>query len=185
MTANEQTGHYYIQPVGVVRSEIKQPVHSAGDDGISLTQKMQAVRQQHRRIKTLVSEIEIFSDYDGILEGIEDFSHIMVLYWPHLIDEARRSLRQTRPMGRADMPLKGIFSTCSPARPNPVLVSTVRLVERKDNVLRVQGFEAIDGSPVIDIKPFVEMSHGADNPAVPDWMRQIHRELESGEADGD
>lgn len=185
MTSNQQHNkEYHVQPVGIVSSEIREPVHSAGDDGISLNEKMAAVQAQHQRIKTLMSEIEIFSEYEGILEGVEDFSHIMVLYWPHLIDEQRRGLRQTRPMGRADMPVKGIFSTCSPARPNPVLVSTVRLLERKGNILRVRGFEAIDGSPVIDIKPFVRMSHGADNPVVPDWMKQIHRELESGQEKG-
>jgi len=82
-------------------------------------------------------------------------------------------------MGRKDLPEKGIFSTCSPARPNPVLVSTVRLLAREANTLRVQGLEAVDGSPIIDVKPFVRTLHGTENPSIPDWMKKIHAEFEA------
>ena len=176
---NQSTTGFTIYPVGVVKSDIKEPSLGATEHGVELRDHMSKVRQQHQRIKTLVSELEIFPEFDGILEGIEDFSHIMVLYWPHLIPEKRRSLRKLHPMGRKEFPEKGVFSTCSPARPNPVLVSTVRLLSRDGYTLRVQGLEAVDGSPIIDIKPFVKMSHGADNPIVPDWMQKIHRELEA------
>jgi len=85
-------------------------------------------------------------------------------------------------MGRKENPEKGVFSTCSPARPNPVLVSTVQLLYRSGFTLRVEGLEAVDGSPIIDIKPFVKMSHGAENPVVPEWMQKIHQALESGDS---
>jgi len=81
-------------------------------------------------------------------------------------------------MGRKDLPLQGIFATCSPAWSNPVLVSTVPLLERIGNVIKVKGLEAVDGSPIVDIKPYSKSYYGVDNPAVPEWMLQIQRDLE-------
>ena len=179
MTAGDQNpAGFTIYPVGVIKSQIKEPSLGATGNGIELKEHMKKVRQQHQWIKTLVSELEIFPDYDGILDGIEDFSHILVLYWPHLIDPERRNLRKVHPMGRKDLPIQGIFATRSPARPNPILVSTVPLLERVGNVLKVKGLEAVDGSPLINIKPYVEAYHGVDHPKVPEWMRQIHKDLE-------
>ncbi len=82
-------------------------------------------------------------------------------------------------MGRKDLPPQGIFATRSPARPNPVLVSTVPLLAREGHVLKVKGLEAVDGSPLIDIKPYVDVYHGVENPRFPDWLLQIHRDLEA------
>ena len=65
-----------------------------------------------------------------------------------------------------------------PARPNPVLVSAVPLLERHQNTLKVKGLEAVDGSPVIDIKPYSASYYGAENATVPEWMAQLHRELD-------
>jgi len=179
MTADEkQPDTYTLRPVGIIKSEIEQPALGANKDGIELNAHIDKVRKQHHWIKNLVSEIEIHPEYEELLQGIEDFSHILLLYWPHLIPEERRQLRKVHPMGRQDMPEKGIFATCSPARPNPVLISTVRLLSREGLTLKVQGLDAVNQSPVIDIKPFVQMAHGADNPTRPEWMQQIHRELQ-------
>ena len=167
-----------LQPVGVVRSKIDKPTFLPfGDDDPAARRKK--ARKQHQQIKTLMADVVIDPSLEGILEGIEDFSHIMVLYWPHRIPEERRKLRQVHPMGRKDIPLKGIFATRSPARPNPVLVSVVRLVERDGNILRVQGLEALDSSPVIDVKPFTGTYDAPENPSFPDWLKQLHADLES------
>ena len=90
----------------------------------------------------------------------------------------RRNLRKVHLMGRKDLPLQGIFATCSPARPNPILVSAVSLLERIGNVIKVKGLEAVDGSPIVDIKPYSKSYYSVDNPAVPEWMLQIQRDLE-------
>ena len=172
-----------LRPVGLVRSPIKQPVLQATGEGLTLTERMDQLRRSHRRIENAVSELVIDADLEGILEGVEGFSHILVLYWPHLVPEERRSLRQVHPMGRRDLPRQGIFATCSPARPNPVLVSAVRLLARDGHVLKVRGLEAVDGSPIVDIKPYVHSYYGAENPTVPEWMMQIQREM-AEDADG-
>jgi len=177
-TDKTQPDTYTLRPVGIIRSEIEQPVLGANREGIELNEHLEKVREQHQWIKNMVSEVELFPEYEELLQGIEDFSHILLLYWPHLIAGERRQIRKVHPMGRKDMPEKGVFATCSPARPNPVLISTVQLLEREGRSLKVRGLDAVNESPVIDIKPFVHMAHGADNPTRPEWMQQIHRELQ-------
>jgi tRNA (adenine37-N6)-methyltransferase len=167
-----------IRPVGYVRSTFKDPVPSMADANIDTHERMKKIRERHRMIKTHISELLILPELTDVLLGIEEFSHIVVLYWAHLVPPRRRSLQQVHPMGRKDLPLKGIFATRSPSRPNPVLVSTVRLLAREGNVLRVLGLEALDGSPIVDIKPFVPDFDGAESPTVPSWVQQMRQDME-------
>ncbi|WP_419660621.1 conserved uncharacterized protein, UPF0066 [Desulfosarcina variabilis str. Montpellier] len=167
-----------LNPVGVVRSEIKTPMLLAGESDLSLEMRMEKVKAHHREVESSISELVIDPDWEELLDGIEGFSHVLVLYWPHLLDPARRNLRKVHPMGRKDMPMQGIFATCSPARPNPVLVSAVSLVARKGNILEVKGLEAVDGSPIVDVKPYSRSYLQVDGMKMPDWMEQLHREME-------
>ncbi len=175
----QDTPEMDLQPVGVVRSKIVEPILSAGESDLSLEMRMESVKAHHREVEECICELVIDPEMEELLDGIEGFSHVLVLYWPHLIDPARRRLRKVHPMGRKDMPMQGIFATCSPARPNPVLVSAVSLVARNGNVLTVKGLEAVDGSPIIDVKPYSKSYLMVDKLKMPDWMEQIHRELES------
>ena len=174
----ETTPPLQLTPVGEVHSPIKTPVLTAGESDIEVKGRLDKIREHHQQVKNTVSELEIFEPWDELLDGIEGFSHLLVLYWPHLIEPERRHLKKVHPMGRKDLPLQGIFATRSPARPNPVLVSTVPLLAREGYVLKVKGLEAVDGSPLIDIKPYVESYHSVENPRFPDWLLQIHRDLE-------
>jgi tRNA-Thr(GGU) m(6)t(6)A37 methyltransferase TsaA len=119
----------------------------------------------------------IDDDLEGILDGIEDFSHIMVLYWAHRITHEGRSILKAHPMGRKDFPLVGIFSTCSPARPNLVCLTAVRLLGRKGNVLIVEGLDAVDGTPLVDIKPYVPSYYAVADVKMADWMARIVSEF--------
>ena len=130
-----------------------------------------------RKARESISEIVIHDDLVDLLDGVEDFSHLLVLYWGHQITEESRSMTKVHPMGRQDLPLVGIFATRSPARPNPVLATVVQLVEREGNILRVQGLDAVDGSPVIDLKPDLPYYRARGEVRLADWMRQIHEEL--------
>ena len=166
-----------LTAVGEVRSEIKAPILLAGQSDLELQERMEKIRKHHKLVENNICDLVIYSQWEELLDGIEDFTHILVLYWPHLIDPKRRNLKKVHPMGRKDLPLQGIFATCSPARPNPVLVSAVPLLERNGNTLKVKGFEAVDKSPIIDIKPYLKSYYGADNSKVPNWMAKIQREL--------
>ncbi len=167
-----------LQPVGVIRSEIKEPVLRSDSDGITMKEKLKNVKAQRDKIRTMTSEIVIDPSLSELLDDIDGHSHILILFWAHKVPSESRKLTKVHPMGLKEVPKKGIFATCSPARPNPVLVTAVKLLERNDNVLKVQGLEAIDGSPVIDIKPYVQGYHGVENPKTPEWMEKIRKELD-------
>jgi tRNA-Thr(GGU) m(6)t(6)A37 methyltransferase TsaA len=162
-----------IKPVGYVRSELKTPSLKAKREDIELEKGLQEAAMEAKTIRDLVSELVINPELDGILDGLEDFSHALVLYWPHLLPSHGRSLTKVHPIGRKEFPLVGVFSTCSPARPNPILVTTVRIIEKTGNVLKVQGLEAIDGSPIIDIKPYTMTYCSAEDVKLSDWMKKI------------
>ena len=97
-----------------------------------------------------LGEIEIFKEYENGLKDIEGFSHIIIVYIFHKSEEY--SL-QVSPY--LDTDLRGLFATRHPNRPNPIGISTVRLLSRKGNILKIKGMDVLDGTPLIDIKPYV------------------------------
>lgn len=142
-----------IEPIGVVRS----PVSEAVDENWG----------------QVVSEIHLSEDFAPGLTGIGEFSHVLVLFLMHeaTFDEARHLIRRQR--DREDMPLTGIFAQRARHRPNPIGVTAVRLLEVHGNVLRVQGLDAIDGTPVLDIKPYLPAFDRVESPTVPEWVNRL------------
>lgn len=166
-----------LHAIGTVHNTMKEPHLIAKNDGLHMQERHAAMVEKIRKIDNEISKIVIHEDLEEILEGVDDYSHLVVLYWAHAVPEDRRSLKNVHPMGRPDMPEVGICATCSPARPNPVLTTVVRLVGRKKNMLEVTGLDAIDGSPVIDIKPYVSGFYPREGVRVPAWMQQIQDEM--------
>lgn len=122
-----------LHPIGHVRS----PYRERGD----------APRQG--RLSDAISEIVIDPPYRPGLFRIGEKKHLFVLCWFDRAD--RTALRMTPPHNPVE---HGVFATRSPDRPNPVALSIVDLVEEKEGILRVRGLDALDGTPVIDIKPY-------------------------------
>ena len=139
-----------IRAIGVVRNGIHEPPTPRSD------------------WDKVTSEIVVGENLTEALDGLEEFSHIIVLFWLHRSHEKELSLKQ-RPMGQKDRPLRGLFALRTPNRPNPIGKTTVRLLERRGNILRVEGLDALDGSPVIDIKPYLPGYDAADA-TVPAWI---------------
>jgi len=179
--SGETSGGMVLRPVGIIKSKIKEPVLAAGNDGIKMQGQIDAMRRKMREMRQEISEILINEPLIDVLDGIEGYSHLVVLYWAHKVPEQSRSLTKVHPMGREDFPLVGIFSTHSPARPNPVLMTIVRLCERKENVLEVTGLDAVDGSPVVDIKPYVQRLYPREEVRIPEWMERIVKEVDEGD----
>ncbi len=100
------------------------------------------------------SQVVIEESFSEALEGIEEFSHIIVLFWLHRKREEPPPLK-IRPEMREDMPLVGVLATRAPVRPNPIGLTVVELLGRQGNTLRVRGLDAYDGTPVLDIKPYL------------------------------
>lgn len=127
------------------------------------------------RDKGNVSEIVFREDLVEALDGIEDFSHLFVIFWMHEISEEERRTMKVRPRGRRDMPLLGAFATRTPHRPNPIGLTLVELLEVEGNVVTVRGLDAFDGTPVLDVKPF-DYWDVAEYARVPEWWMKLEKE---------
>lgn len=115
------------------------------------------------------SEVVIDPVWQEALEGLEQFSHLWVIFYFDRIPTADSP--RIRPMHRPDMPLVGRLATRTPQRPNPIGISPVELLELDQNRLRVRGLEALDGSPVLDIKPYVPHGDIIANARVGEWVK--------------
>jgi len=117
-----------------------------------------------------ISKIEISKEYEGGLKDIEGFTHLHVFYWLH--KSKGFSLLLTTPW---DTIPHGLFTTRSPHRPNPIGHAVVELVEQKDNILSVRGLDAIEGTPVIDIKPYIKKLD-VKTDAISGWIEKTNLE---------
>jgi tRNA-Thr(GGU) m(6)t(6)A37 methyltransferase TsaA len=104
------------------------------------------------RGKNLLSTIVLRKNLIKALDGVEEFSHVFILYWMHRISDAERKLVYDG--SRNQLQHVGVFACRGPIRPNPIGLTVVELVKREENVLWVKGLDAIDGTPVLDIKPY-------------------------------
>lgn len=116
--------------------------------------------------------IEIFPAYlDGLL-GIEQFSHINVLYWLHENDDQEgRSVLQVHPCGNEANPLTGVFATHSPRRPNLIALTRCRVMAVEGSRIVVEAIDALHGSPVVDIKAFFPDDECAGGYRFPRWEK--------------
>ncbi len=142
-----------IEPIGTVRSPVAEGVDE--DWG------------------AVVSEIHIKPEYAPGLRGLDSFSHVNVIFLMHQsnFDPATSLLR--RPRGREDMPEVGIFAQRAKHRPNPIGLTAVRLLSVRDDVITVQGLDAIDGSPVLDVKPYFPAFDRVESATTPEWVDRL------------
>jgi tRNA (adenine37-N6)-methyltransferase len=122
--------------------------------------------------ENVLSDIIVRKNLTDALDGIEGYSHVLVLFYLHKVSDDERNRIKIHPRGDERYPLQGIFATRTQHRPNPVGVSVVALVRRRRNVLRVRGLDAINGTPILDIKPYVAHYDAPSDPRVPEWINQ-------------
>ncbi len=129
---------FKLKPIGIVHSPFKKKedidskkyANSGGFDSVQ-------------------GELELFKEFEDGLKDIEGFSHIVVLFAFH---ESEGYRLHTKPL--LDDTLRGVFSTRSPNRPNPLGMTVVKVLKRKGNSLKVSGIDMIEGTPILDIKPY-------------------------------
>ncbi len=121
--------------IGVIHSPFKEP---------------QNVPIQAAASKGIKGTLEIYPEYAEGLRDIEGFSHIILLYHFHLVKDGYLLVKPF-----LDEKLHGVFATHSPARPNKIGISTVCLTKVENNILHVQDLDILDGTPLLDIKPYV------------------------------
>ena len=139
-----------IKPIGVARNSEKEPRFGSFADE--------------------VTEIEVKEEYTDALNAIEDYSHVMVIYWMDKVDECNIT---HRPQGNLEVPVVGIFSCRCPQRPNPIGVSIVKLESHKGNKIKIHGLDILDGTPIIDIKPYWPVYDKVRDAKVPDWVNKL------------
>ncbi|RLC71003.1 MAG: tRNA (N6-threonylcarbamoyladenosine(37)-N6)-methyltransferase TrmO [Chloroflexi bacterium] len=123
--------------------------------------------------ESVEAQVIIDPEWAEALEGVEEFSHIWVLFYLHHVTEEHPFVAKVHPMGRRKLPLVGVLATRTPYRPNPIALTVVRLLRREGNVLTVRGLDAYDGSPVLDIKPYIAPGDLIPEATAPDWVRQM------------
>jgi tRNA-Thr(GGU) m(6)t(6)A37 methyltransferase TsaA len=134
--------------------------------------KNSLIEPKREDVQSVTSEIIVNEDLKEALSGIDEFSHIIVIYWMHLLPSSERSIMKVHPERNQNLPLTGVFATRSPARPNPMGIATVKLLEHRDNILKVMGLDAINGTPVLDIKPYIPGSEPPTGAKTPGWLSE-------------
>lgn len=118
------------------------------------------------------SVIVLEEEYCTGLEGLQDFTHAIILYHLNEANYDKDKHLQRRPQNREDMPLVGIFSQRGKDRPNRIGMTSVKIVSVDEKTLVVQGLDAIDGTPVLDIKPYYPVYDKKDA-SVPEWVDRL------------
>jgi len=122
-----------LKPIGIIHSPYKS--------------REGAPRQGYRREE--ICQVEVFKELEEGLKDIERFSHLILIYWFHQSQGCRLVVTPSW-----DTKPHGLFTSRSPNRPCPLGLSVVELVAREKNILKVKGLDAIDGTPLLDIKPY-------------------------------
>ncbi|MDK2854391.1 tRNA (N6-threonylcarbamoyladenosine(37)-N6)-methyltransferase TrmO [Thermococcus sp. PK] len=116
--------------------------------------KLVPIGQVHKDSETF---LEIYSEFAEAIEGLKEGDWIKLILWFHESDtpEKRRTLK-VHPRGDPENPLRGVFATRSPVRPNPVAIYSVRILKITGAKIYIEEIDAFDGTPIIDIKPLVK-----------------------------
>jgi len=139
-----------LKPIGFVRNKVKTPRFG----GFSRE----------------ISEIIVDKKYTKAFKGIDDYSHLMIVYW---MNKVKEKVITHRPQGNPHVPIVGIFACRCPQRPNPIGITIVKLLKHKGNKIKVKGLDILDGTPIIDIKPYWPQYDKVKNEKVPAWVYKL------------
>jgi len=119
------------------------------------------------------ARLEIYPEFVRSLKGLQDFSHLWVFYWFHENDtpEQRRTL-QVHPRRNPANPLTGVFACRSPERPNLIGFTACRIIKVEGNVVEVADLDARDGTPILDLKPYIPAADAIPEAATPEWLKR-------------
>ncbi|RMF81281.1 MAG: tRNA (N6-threonylcarbamoyladenosine(37)-N6)-methyltransferase TrmO [Chloroflexi bacterium] len=144
-----------ITPIGVVKSPVKD------------------VDALDTSWHTVESEIHIDTQYVAGLKGLDDWTHIIVIFMMHEVDFDPTQHLAFHPQGRDDLPEVGVFAQRSRYYPNSIGVTAVQLRGVEGNIVKIKGLDAIDGTPVLAIKPYAPVFDNAHDPGVPVWFVRL------------
>ncbi len=119
------------------------------------------------------ARIILDKNYQPGLLGLDGYSHIQVFWWFSQNDTAqKRSILQVHPRGNRENPLTGVFATRARFRPNLIALTLCKITSIQENVIEVEKIDAFDGTPVLDIKPYIPGYDNVEQAATPEWLRK-------------
>jgi tRNA-Thr(GGU) m(6)t(6)A37 methyltransferase TsaA len=139
-----------LKPIGYAKNNVKEPRFGNFSDEIT--------------------EIILSEEYEDALNRIDEYSHVIIVFW---MDKVKACNITHRPQGNPDVPQVGIFACRCPSRPNPIAMTTVKLIGHEGNTIKVKGLDILDGTPIIDIKPYWPQYDEIDEMKVPDWIYKL------------
>jgi tRNA-Thr(GGU) m(6)t(6)A37 methyltransferase TsaA len=127
------------------------------------------------------SQVEIFPQFEEALEGLDGFSHVIIIAYLDQLRPDQIGFLKAKPrrllrygLKLQELPLVGVFALDSPSRPNPIGLSVVRLLRLEGRILTVSGLDLFDGTPVLDVKPY-HSSYRTEGYWVPNWYERLLR----------
>nr|WP_321268392.1 tRNA (N6-threonylcarbamoyladenosine(37)-N6)-methyltransferase TrmO [uncultured Sulfurimonas sp.] len=135
---------------------------------------------QPRGAKETYATIEFKKEFQDGLKDLDGFSHVYLIYYFHKIESHKLSVIPFN--DKTDTP-RGVFSTRTPMHPNSIGLSVVELVDVKDNIVTIKGIDILDGTPLLDIKPYIENFDRVDGEVRNGWMKSSSSEVSSIRSD--
>jgi len=117
-------------------------------------------------------QLEILESYRPALKQLDHFNHVMVFWWAHKHDNNKsRSALQTKPPYAKDK-LTGVFATRAEYRPNPIAMTTCKMlkIDEKNGIIQVADIDAYDGTPIVDLKAYFPLCDRVKNAKIPKWL---------------
>ena len=151
------------RPIGIIHSPFKEPRGTPIQPGAS---------------KGVEGTVEVFQEYAEGLEDLGGFSHVVLVYHFHRSKEPKLKV-----IPFMDDQIHGVFSTRAPSRPNPIGISVVRLINIEGNKLQIKDLDMIDGTPLLDIKPYVPEFDTMDT-LKKGWLEKNIQKLSESKDDG-
>jgi tRNA-Thr(GGU) m(6)t(6)A37 methyltransferase TsaA len=159
----EIMGEIRYKPIGIIHSPFKEP---------------KGTPIQPTAAKGIDGTVEVFPEYAEGLKDLEGFSHIILIYYFHLVKEPSLKVKPFM-----DNQIHGVFSTRAPSRPNPIGISVVRLVGIDGNILYIRDVDIVDGTPLLDIKPYVPKFDVREVERI-GWLEKNVHKLSTSKDDG-
>jgi tRNA-Thr(GGU) m(6)t(6)A37 methyltransferase TsaA len=145
-----------LQPIGIFRSDKKYPYEAASQGSLDQSDEVGLI------------ELAAGQNFEQALKGLSEMSHVWVLFWFHHNENWKPQVK----VPRGSDEKQGVFATRSPYRPNPIGLSLVEIVQIEERKIWVKGFDLLDGTPILDLKPYHPEADTAASPRL-GWMENL------------
>lgn len=158
-----------LAPSSEAREEALRALPERIDDIAPVAVVRNGIRDTSGRVWAQVKSELVFRDeFAPALDGLDGFSHVFVIGWMGRVEDAGRALLRIHPSGDDRTPELGVFATRTAHRPNPISISIAPLESVKGNIAKVIGLDLVDGTPILDVKPYVSFYDSFDA-TIPKW----------------